>query len=428
MSAVEDAIRLALNHKYVFAKILTANDTGQTGGHQSGFLIPKKSVPMFFNEPGVRGENLNIGCEVTWPQLDLTTEVRLHYYGKSTRNEYRMTSFGRGFVYFRPQYTGALLVLIRMENNRQETPYQYTGYVFNTDAEIDEFVVQLELDYNRLNGMIIRNSTDEEPSLEEKLISEFTSPLKDFPSTEVMSSEARKICEEAALVPARGAVTNPDATILTWCNTEFQIFRTIENKFAVTMIESNAEKIAKAKEEKAGPAAISQIIQDNFHEVNSMLNRRKSRAGKSFEHQLAALFNANGLSFNEQVRTEGKKRPDFIFPSARDYHNPDFPAEDLVVLAAKTTCKDRWRQILNEADRVRTHHKYLITMQQGISASQLQEMTDEGVILIVPKTLITDYPKEIRDKIWTVKKFIDFVKDMEKRTASISDRTSEKND
>lgn len=52
-----------------------------------------------------------------------------------------------------------------------------------------------------------------------------------------------------------------------------------------------------------------------------------------------------------------------------------FPANKLVFLGAKTTCKDRWRQVLNEADRIET--KYLFTLQQGISKNQLREMKHE---------------------------------------------------
>ena len=48
-----------------------------------------------------------------------------------------------------------------------------------------------------------------------------------------------------------------------------------------------------------------------------------------------------------------------------------FAIDKLCTLAAKTTCKDRWRQILSEADRLRDENKYLCTMQQGISSAQM---------------------------------------------------------
>lgn len=111
--------------------------------------------------------------------------------------------------------------------------------------------------------------------------------------------------------------------------------------------------------------------------------------------------------------TEGNKRPDFIFPSEADYHDVSFSIEKLCSLAAKTTCKDRWRQILNEGDRFKGRYKYLCTMQQGISSSQMDEMQAEKVILVVPKTYISTYPKDRQERIWTIGKFVDFVKEME---------------
>ena len=72
---------------------------------------------------------------------------------------------------------------------------------------------------------------------------------------------------------------------------------------------------------------------------------RKSRAGKSLEHHLADIFTHNQLLFEEQVITEENKKPDFVFPNGKCYHNITFPGELLTVLGAKTTCKDRWRQV-----------------------------------------------------------------------------------
>ncbi|WP_366544546.1 type II restriction endonuclease, partial [Salmonella enterica] len=74
---------------------------------------------------------------------------------------------------------------------------------------------------------------------------------------------------------------------------------------------------------------------------------------KSLELHLEQLFNEYGLkTFETQAVTEGNKKPDFLFPSAQAYHDEAFPEQKLRMLAVKTTCKDRWRQILNEADRI----------------------------------------------------------------------------
>ncbi|MDR8470211.1 restriction endonuclease, partial [Acinetobacter baumannii] len=89
------------------------------------------------------------------------------------------------------------------------------------------------------------------------------------------------------------------------------------------------------------------------------------------ELHLESLFKEHGvMSFETQAITEGKKKPDFIFPSGAAYRDPYYPAEQLRMLGVKTTCKDRWRQVLNEADRIDTVH--LFTLQQGVSVAQFR--------------------------------------------------------
>lgn len=78
-----------------------------------------------------------------------------------------------------------------------------------------------------------------------------------------------------------------------------------------------------------------------------------------------------------------------------------------VMLGAKTTCKDRWRQVLNEANRV--DKKYLFTLQQGISRNQLREMNDAQLTLVVPHQYISDFPSEYRSSLLDLHGFIRFV-------------------
>lgn len=147
--------------------------------------------------------------------------------------------------------------------------------------------------------------------------------------------------------------------------------------------------------------------------ANMVLNRRKSRAGKSLEHHLAAVFDGNEIVYTPQAVTEGNKKPDFIFPSQTAYHDITFPTEKLISLAAKTTCKDRWRQVINEADRLRDKPKYLCTLQQGISPAQMDEMQTENVILVVPQPYIATFPRDRQDRIWTLSKFVNYVREVE---------------
>ncbi|MCI5837051.1 MAG: hypothetical protein MR209_04395 [Veillonellaceae bacterium] len=192
------------------------------------------------------------------------------------------------------------------------------------------------------------------------------------------------------------AVKDPDIILLRWTDQEYTLFRAIEHARYGDIVAS-------------GFASVDDFVVM----ANRVLNRRKSRAGKSLEHHLSAIFDENKIHYAAQAVTEGNKKPDFLFPSEEAYRDMTFGIEKLCTLAAKTTCQDRWRQILNEADRLRDENKYLCTMQQGISAAQMDEMQAEKVILVVPKAYHSAYPKEKRDRIWTLGRFVNYVREIE---------------
>lgn len=74
------------------------------------------------------------------------------------------------------------------------------------------------------------------------------------------------------------------------------------------------------------------------------------------------------------------------------------------MLAVKTTCKDRWRQILNEADKIKQMH--LFTLQEGVSLAQYREMQEAGVKLVVPSSLHKKYPEAVRKELISLGSFI----------------------
>ncbi len=78
------------------------------------------------------------------------------------------------------------------------------------------------------------------------------------------------------------------------------------------------------------------------------------------------------------------------------------------MIGLKTTCKDRWRQVLNEGRRVQT--KYILTLQQGITGNQLKEMQEARVSLVVPKQLHSKYPSAWHSSLLNLQGFIEIVK------------------
>lgn len=384
----EYAIQAVLCGQQAYCKFLSANDTGLTGGHQAGIYISKPSIPILFNEPGIKGYNKEKWVKIKW-QDGLETDTRFIYYGQGTRNEYRITNFGRGFPFLRPEYTGALFVLV------QNSPEDYQSYILNTEDEINQFLDAFGLAPTETNRLIETGQVQAEIR-EQIAIQEFIASLTvDFPISEVMSAAARDI-QNRVYNHLEHIRTDPDRKIIDWTNMEYALFRAIE-------YDRYGEKITQ------GFTSVDSFISM----ANMVLNRRKSRAGKSLEHHLSAIFDGNEITYTAQAVTEGNKKPDFIFPSQSAYHNALFPTENLISLAAKTTCKDRWRQVINEADRLRDRPKYLCTLQQGISPAQMNEMQAENVILVVPHPYIATYPKDYQDKIWTLSRFIQYVREVE---------------
>jgi len=90
----------------------------------------------------------------------------------------------------------------------------------------------------------------------------------------------------------------------------------------------------------------------------------------------------------------------------------------LFIVAAKTTCKDRWRQVLQEGPRV--HTKYLLTLQEGISPSQLMEMKRAGVVIVVPQSLFGSYVEPDEGGILSLQAFLDLVSARRQDSTSLS--------
>lgn len=381
------AIQSVLNSEQGFCKFLSANDTGATGGHQSGILISKSAVTMLFTTQQLKQESIpKRFVKIRW-QDDLITESGFTYY--ESKNELRITRFGRGFPFLKPEQTGSLFVFTRQSEE------DYNGYFLDTEEEIEEFLNTFGISPTETNCLI--DTEKVRPETQERLaIQEFISNLDvDFPTSDVMSAAARTI-EEKVYNHIGHIITNPDEKLISWTNMEYTLFRALEYARYGELITKGFQSV------------------DEFVKIaNAVLNRRKSRAGKSLEHHLAAIFDGNEIKYSSQATTEGNKKPDFIFPSQEAYHDYHFSTDRLVSLAAKTTCKDRWRQVLNEADRLRDKPKYLCTLQQGISGAQMDEMQAENVILVVPMPYIATYPKDHRDRIWTISRFVQYVKIVE---------------
>lgn len=210
-----------------------------------------------------------------------------------------------------------------------------------------------------------------------------------FPKTLEFSNLAR------LTLPEVSPRDNPDAALIAWLDHEEAMFRRLERKIV-------GERL------KDGFINDGQADVDGFLRYSlEVQNRRKSRMGRALENHLAAVFRAFNLNFEPQAVTEQGNTADFLFPGASSYHDPAFPDARLTFLAAKSTCKDRWRQVLPEAHRI--WPKHLLTLEPAISIAQTDQMRTEQVQLVVPEQIQSSYRDQQRSWLQSLADFIGLV-------------------
>ncbi len=210
-----------------------------------------------------------------------------------------------------------------------------------------------------------------------------------FPSTAVFSEFARQLVSKDV-----DPLHSPDATLIHWMGFEEKLFRIYERYHV-------------QKKLKEGFGEKGDDVDEFISYSLSVQNRRKSRVGHAFEGHLEKIFQIHQIRFERGGKgkvTENGNRPDFIFPSFNAYHTADYPASSLLMLGAKTTCKDRWRQVLSEADRLPVKH--LITLEAAISCTQTDEMRAKNLQLIVPKSLHVTYTEFQQSWLMDLNSFI----------------------
>ena len=142
----------------------------------------------------------------------------------------------------------------------------------------------------------------------------------------------------------------------------------------------------------------------------SVLNRRKSRAGHAMENHLEHVFQEHKIKYSRGKITENRSKPDFLFPGVEEYHDPDYPSNQLLMLGVKTSCKDRWRQVLSEAEKI--PDKHLFTLEPAISEHQTAEMSQKSLQLVLPSGLHVTYTTDQRAWLMDLTEFLSLTKEL----------------
>jgi hypothetical protein len=381
-----------------FAKYLSANDTyAKPNVHQGGPYLANELVRGLFPELTARAgseKNPDITITATIDSHNDSRDVRVVYYNsrvlgqKNGRNEARITRWGgQDNPLVAPDSTGALVVFAFAWTGGRNAEGCRIWICRNLDEQnlLTERIGPVEpgegLIYSPV-GAILPLAKAVRADLPCTLGADEIPPdwRVEFPGGEAI------IAKTVDRLPSARAKA-PGKRLLERRACEYAIFRSVEEVFTLPRIQEGFSSV------------------DLFIDLaNAVTNRRKSRSGKSLELHARKIFEEENLPFSHGRQTEERRTPDFVFPSIEKYHDSDWSAERLRMLAAKTTCKDRWRQILNEADRI--EWKHLLTLQEGVSVTQFKEMQQSKVLLVVPEPLIEAYPESIQSGVVPFGRFI----------------------
>lgn len=144
MDILKKAIDSVRKNELNFFKFLRANEVGATGSHQSGILISKTSHQIMFDGPSPKTKTERT-VYITWPNGRIS-DCHFKYY--ESKNEFRITNFGKNFDYLTPKSFGGLFILSMVDYEN------YEGYFLFEEKEIQEFLNEFNLSKNQDNRLI----------------------------------------------------------------------------------------------------------------------------------------------------------------------------------------------------------------------------------------------------------------------------------
>ena len=287
----------------------------------------------------------------------------------------------------------SLLVIVAKDGS---TISQQVEWLFGVETNYSAYDIRSENDFDKrelgfasravLEGIGIDIGWYDTANLDE-MISKFG---KSFPTTLQFSAYSRSKCHDA------DPLADPDGALLSWVEKEEQLFRSFERHIV-------SKRLKDGFVDSYGEPDVDSFVSYSL----SVQNRRKSRVGLSLENHLQHVFETKRISYSRTARTENNSRPDFLFPSQQSYHDPRYSPDRLAMLAVKSTCKDRWRQVLAEADRIPAKH--LFTLEAPISVKQTQEMKARSLSLVIPRDLHALYANTQRADLLSLSQFLEIV-------------------
>jgi len=384
----------------LFVKKLSRNDTSWAddhGKHQAGFYIPRPIRESGFFPP-LGADNpdkphiFHAACNVLWPQTGETTPSSMRHYS----NKGPETHFTRlPKALFRDLTPASLLLSGRLTDPIAGCYYWIVILDSATEeAELLETVLDISSDFH--HGIFAaarfeeasRLRQDEKQELIERLqhavrtgsLDTVLREYGDLPHPSKIAQDARDqwLSTHCLARFDPWAIANPgDAIMEISRDIEFTLYRRYELRRRA------AELVALL----TGKGDLVTAIVNHFPDIDrvflSASQQRKTRAGRSFEHHISASLDAGRVRFVEQA-VAGGRRPDFVMPDLETLNSRHRLPNAALVLAAKTTLRERWKQVSSERLNCDV---YLATVDDRVAAASISEMAEAGIRLVVPESL-----------------------------------------
>ncbi len=158
---------------------------------------------------------------------------------------------------------------------------------------------------------------------------------------------------------------------------EFDIYKGLELECSKKIISSAMEKGLLVDEGDFPKSFIK-----NYHYLDkfflSITQSRRTRAGGSFEIHVRYLFNILDYPYDRQTDLNGTV--DYVIPSKSAFKRR---RSSCVVISIKRTLRERWRQVIGELKSTNAGKIYMLTTDDDIGETKVQEMKSHNIILVV---------------------------------------------
>lgn len=385
--------------RQLLIKKLARNDyrwaDSSKNGHQNGVYIPRAIRESDFFPPlqNINQKKSHIfesEFKTLWPATgEIKTSNLKHYSNKGTEMHFTGVPKG-GFAGLTP----ASLMIGGILREPVDDIHHWFMIVDSASEEVELLEAMFDLGAEFHYGLFdpadaLKIQKDETEQLVDELsvalkngsLATFIASVSKMPAPEILAAEAQRAFLQQHHLEDLNPYEMPtpgDAIMKISRDIEYSLYKRAERRYRA------AEVIRIIT---SGGADIVSSVVRGFPDLDatflSASQHRKSRAGRSFEQHISRLLRDGRIAFEEQAITGGR-RPDFVLPSLAVLKAKKRKFEDAVVLSAKTTLRERWKQVTMEKFNCAL---FLATVDDRVSSAAIDDMNNQGIHLVVPESL-----------------------------------------